>query len=116
MRETEKLANAFKPGVEKYYEVHKSCPVNGAYGGSGFAADTALSGAYASKVDFLGRAPGCLIQATMRSSGIPGGIEGTTLTLQMADSGGIRSWSCMMTASQEYGPKDCLGTWSKQPS
>ena len=111
MSEALSLTSGLKTTVAETYSQDASCPTNGT---AGIAAASTIKGKYVAKVETAGTSAstgGCTIKATMASTGVSTGIQGSTLTLELVTSaaGGSVDWKCTSSAAQKYLPKVCTG-------
>ncbi|WP_313552468.1 pilin [Pseudomonas sp.] len=111
MSEAVSLADGLKTPVTEVFTQTGSCPDNSKAAGSGIPNATDIKGKYVAKVTTAGTAAvdgGCTIEATMATTNISKGINGTTLkmTMKNADKGAI-NWECTSSADQKYLPSAC---------
>ena len=111
MSEAMTLASGQKVGVSEVFANTGTCPTNG---NNGFAAATDIKGKYVKQVAVGGTATaagGCTITATLNSTGVSKGIQGSTLTLTLSNADkGSNVWDCTSNAKQKYLPTACTGT------
>jgi type IV pilus assembly protein PilA len=110
MAEAMNLTDGLKTAVTEIFSQDSICVTNG---NNGIAAATDITGSYVLKVDTAGAyasTGGCTITATMKSTGVSGGLKSGTLVLTMsnADKGSVK-WTCTSSILQKYLPKSCDG-------
>ena len=104
MTEAMSLASGQKTNVtETYGQIGTFTGITS--GTNGIPAATDISGSY---VNDVAVADG-VITATMKATGVSGGIVSETLTLTPTDAGGSVTWACTSSAEQKYVPKACDG-------
>ncbi|MFC3902965.1 type IV pilus assembly protein PilA [Acinetobacter marinus] len=105
MTEAMSLSSGLKTNVtETYGQIGTFTGIDS--GSNGIPASADIKGSY---VDNVAVDDG-VITATMESSGVSKGIQGSTLTLTPTDATGSVTWACTSNALQKYLPKSCTGS------